>query len=128
MFEGVAKRLARSGFFAMRSSVQANLFFRMPKAWMVALLAPALLIGCAHHPNKVKSEAKQVGLKETEYRKLKTAAETGDKGAAEKLARLWYQGSDDSAQALYWLDVAANNGSKKAAQIAEFARPKLAED
>src|SRR4051794_10999787 len=92
---------------------------------MVSLLAPALLMGCAHHHSKAGAEAKQIGLKEAEYCKLKTAAETGDKGAAEKLARLWYQCSDDNTKALYWLDVAARNGSKKAAQAAEFAKSQL---
>jgi hypothetical protein len=94
---------------------------------MLALLAPALLMGCAHHHNKARAEAKQIGLKEAEYRKLKTDAHGGDKGAAEKLARLWYQYSDDNSKALYWLDVAAQNGSKRAAQLAEVAKSQLGE-
>jgi TPR repeat protein len=92
---------------------------------MLCLLAPALLMGCAHQHNTVKAEAKQLGLKEAAYRKLTVAAEAGDKGAAEKLARLWYQCSDDTTKALYWLQVAANNGSKKAAQVAGFANSQL---
>jgi hypothetical protein len=98
----------------------------VPKGWLLSLLAPALLMGCAHHHhNKARAEAKQLGLKEAEYRKLAVDAEAGDKAAAEKLARLWYQCSDDNAKALYWLDVAAKNGSKKAAQVAEFAKSQL---
>jgi hypothetical protein len=112
----------------MRSFVRATRFSQVPKTWLLALLAPALLMGCAHHHNKAKAEAKQLGLKEAQYSKLKTDAEAGDKGAAEKLARLWYQCSDDSAKALYWLDVAAQNGSKRAAQLAEVAKPRLAEE
>jgi hypothetical protein len=94
---------------------------------MLSLLAPALLLGCAHHHSKTKSEAKQIGLKEAEYRKLTTEAEGGDRGAAEKLARLWYQCSDDNSKALYWLDVAAKNGSEKAARLAQVAKSQLAE-
>jgi hypothetical protein len=101
---------------------------------MLSLLAPALLTGCAHHHHKARAEAKQIGLKEADYCKLKTDAEAGDKGAAEKLARLWYQYSEDTTKALYWLEVAANNGSKNAAKVAEFAKsqlgnaPKIAEE
>lgn len=95
---------------------------------MLSLLAPAWLMGCAHHHTKAGAEAKQIGLKESQYTKLKADAEAGDKGAAEKLARLWYQCSDDNSKALYWLNVAAQNGSKRAAQLAQFAKPHLAEE
>ena len=73
----------------MRPSVRATFLSRLPKAWLLSFLAPALLMGCAQHHGTAKAEAKQLGLKEAQYRKLKTDAEAGDKGAAEKLARLW---------------------------------------
>lgn len=95
---------------------------------MLSLLAPALLLGCAHHQKKTKKEAKQVGLKEGEYRKLKTDAEGGNAQAAEKLARLWYQFGDDNTNALYWLDVAAKNGSEKAAKLAPIAKAHLGQE
>jgi hypothetical protein len=77
--------------------------------------------GCAHQPRT--SEAKQVGMKEKEYHALTARAHGGDKKAAEKLAKLWYQNEyGTNERTLYSTQIAAQNGSKRAAQVVRYAR------
>ena len=80
---------------------------------------------CAHHPRN--PDAKTVGLSDREYTKLTTKAHAGDRNAAETLARLWYVNSEDNSKALYWLEVAAQNGSKRAEQYSQMAKKYLAD-
>lgn len=120
--------LAGRAILRKRCEVPRRLSLPWPNRWLPCLLAPALLMGCVHHHhNKTKTEAKQIGLAEGEYRKLQMEAEGGNRAAAEKLARLWYQFGEGNEQALYWLDVAARNGSERAAKVAKVARAEFGE-
>jgi hypothetical protein len=67
-------------------------------------------------------------MEEKEYVDLKTKAHAGDREAAETLARLWYQYSEDNAKALYWMQVASQNGSTKAEQFLKYAKPRMGEE
>jgi hypothetical protein len=114
--------LVRALSWGIRNGVRATtlLFLRPSRSLLVAA---ALLGACAHH----NPDARVVGLSDREYLKLTTKAHAGDAQAAEKLARLWYQNSQDNAKALYWLDVAAQSGSKRAERYSQLAKTYLRE-
>ena len=64
-------------------------------------------------------------MSDHDYLKLTTKARSGDQKSAETLARLWYQYGEDNTKALYWLEVAAQNGSQRAERIAQIAKKTL---
>lgn len=74
--------------------------------------------GCA--PTLLQKEAKRVNMRPKEYGELVHKANTGDKGAAEHLAQLWY--GEDNEKATHWLEVAAQNGSARAERLARVAQ------
>src|SRR5438874_586448 len=74
--------------------------------------------GCAH--SHKSSKLPQLGVTASEYRKLVARANHGNAQAAEKLANLWY--GVDNTQAVKWLEMAAQNGSARAAAMLPTAR------
>lgn len=104
----------------------------MPAVFLLSLRRGCLLLvalsslsACAHHPHN--PDAKKVGMSDGDYQKLTAKAHAGDSQSAETLARLWYQHSEDNTKALYWLDVAAQNGSRRAEKLSRIAKSQIGE-
>jgi hypothetical protein len=71
--------------------------------------------GCT--PTLLQKEARRVNMRSRAYGELVRKANEGDKGAAERLAQLWY--GEDNEKAVHWLQVAAQNGSGRAERLAD---------
>src|SRR5678816_3488354 len=65
----------------------------------------------------LQTEARRVNMAPKDYQRLLDKANGGNAGAAEKLARLWY--GEDNSKAAHWVEVAAKNGSQRAARLAK---------